>query len=84
MFRNFLKTTLRSLRRNYIYTTINILGMAIGISGTILTYVLFDYEAKFDHFLTNTGNIYRVNEHRLVEGKEQPWGITPMALGPEL
>ena len=80
MFSNFLKTAFRSFRKNYAYTLINILGIAIGISGTIVTYVLFDYEAKFDRFLRNTDHIYRVNAHRLVEGKDQPWGITPMAM----
>jgi ABC-type antimicrobial peptide transport system permease subunit len=58
--------------------------MAIGISGMIEVFILYDYEAKFDNFLKNTSNIYRINAHRLVEGREQPWGITPMAFCPEL
>ena len=84
MFRNFLKTTYRSLRRNYIYTLINVLGLAIGISGTLILFFLFDYEAKFDHQFADTDNIYRINANRIYEGKVQPWGITPMTLGPDL
>jgi putative ABC transport system permease protein len=84
MFLNYIKTTLRSLRRNYIYTCINILGMAIGISGTIVTFLLYDYEAKFDQLQGDTHRIFRINARRLVEGKEQPWGITPMVLGPDI
>lgn len=84
MFRNFLKTTYRSLRRNYVYTIINVLGLAIGISGTLLLFFLYDYEAKFDHSLGKTENIYRINSNRLYEGKVQPWGITPMPMGPDI
>ena len=84
MFFNFLKTTFRSLRKNYIYTAINVTGLAIGLSGAIITYVLFEYEFTFDRLQKDTENIYRVNTHRIMDNEVQSWGITPMPLGNEI
>jgi len=83
MFKNYLKTTFRSLTRNLTYTIINILGLGIGLSGMIITYSLVEYEIKFDNQFKNTDQIYRINSSRLIENQIQKWGITPLPLGPE-
>ena len=57
MLLNFFKMAVRSLRKNYSYTLINILGMAIGLSGMIQLFILYDFEAKFDNCLGNTANV---------------------------
>jgi len=36
MLRNYLKTTLRYLRHNKLYTAINLAGLAVGISCVLL------------------------------------------------
>ena len=83
MFKNYLKTTYRSLRKNLTYTLINIIGLGIGLSGVIITYALIDYELKFDNQFENIDHTYRVNSLRLIENETQKWGITPLPLGPE-
>ncbi|HLF33745.1 MAG TPA: FtsX-like permease family protein [Cyclobacteriaceae bacterium] len=84
MIFNFLKTTFRSLRKNYIYTAINVIGLAIGLSGAIITYALFENEFTFDRLQKDTENIYRVNTHRIMDSEIQPWGVTAMPLGNEI
>jgi len=84
MFRNYLKTTYRSLRKNLTYTIINILGLGIGLSGVLVTYFLIDYELKFDNQFSDTEQVYRINSSRLLEDEIQKWGITPIPLGPEI
>ncbi len=83
MIRNYLKITYRSLRRNLVYTLINILGLGIGFGGVIFTFVLIIYEANFDKLQSSTEQIYRVNAIRIIQSNIQKWGITPLPLGPE-
>jgi len=59
MLNNYLKTTLRHLWRNRLFTALNILGLAIGISGCWVIYRLVNYEFSFDR-LPNRNQIYRV------------------------
>ena len=83
MIRNYLKITFRSLKRNWIYTLINVLGLGIGFAGIIFTYALIQYEYTFDKLQKNTEQIYRVNATRIIQSNVQKWGITPLPLGPE-
>jgi len=84
MIRNYLKITFRSLKRNWVYTLINVIGLGIGFGGVIFTYALFQYEHTFDKFQKETHQIYRVNATRVIESSIQKWGITPLPLGPEV
>jgi len=60
MFKNYVITAFRNLKRNKMYSTINIVGLAIGfaISLVITFYILHDL--TFDRFHHNADNIYRV------------------------
>lgn len=82
MLKNYFRIALRSYGKNYLYTLINIVGMAVGLSGVIITFLLYDYENEFDKNHQNTGNVFRVNCNRIIEGESQKWGVVPHALGP--
>ena len=84
MLKNYLLVIFRSLKKNFSYTLINIVGLGIGISATIMTILLFEYEFSFDSKLKNVENIYRINSVRQIEQENQKWGTTPLAMGPEL
>jgi putative ABC transport system permease protein len=50
MLRNYLKTALRNLWRNKVYTALNVSGLALGIA-TLLTVTLFvSHELSYDRF----------------------------------
>ncbi len=82
MLKNYIRIALRSYGKNYLYTLINIVGMAVGLSGVIITFLLYDYENGFDKNHQNTSDIFRVNCNRIIEGESQKWGVVPSALGP--
>ena len=82
MLKNYIRIALRSYGKNYLFTLINIVGMAVGLSGVIITFLLYDYESGFDKNHKNTAKIFRVNCNRIIEGATQKWGIVPSALGP--
>lgn len=82
MLKNYLSIALRSFRRNYMYSLINIIGMAFGLSGVIITILLFEYEQAFDKEHTKTSSLFRVNSLISTTEETQKWGIVPNALGP--
>ncbi|WP_305982518.1 ABC transporter permease [Roseivirga thermotolerans] len=68
MFRNYLSTTLRKLRKQRFFTIINILGLTIALTACCLIALFVRDELSFDRFHEDFENIYRLNSLR---GEEQ-------------
>jgi|GEM_PF-1320824 len=60
MWKNYVKLSYRHMRKNAPYLTINILGLGLALATGIFAYVLFEYNAEFNHYYKNTENIYSV------------------------
>lgn len=60
MFKNFLSVATRNFRRNKIFTIINIAGLAIGISASLVIYLIVYHEFSYEKFLSNGDRVYRV------------------------
>ena len=60
MLKNYLKITVRYLRHNKLYSSINVFGLAVGISCVLLAMLYWNDEHSFDHFHRNGKNIYRI------------------------
>src|SRR6185295_2085940 len=60
MFKNYLKTAFRNLRRNKSYAIINVLGLTIGIAASLLIFLVIQYETSFDNFHKKKDSIYRL------------------------
>ena len=60
MFKNYLKTALRNLKRNKSYALINLLGLAVGIAASMLIFLVIQFETSFDNFHKKKNSIYRV------------------------
>lgn len=59
MLKNYLKTALRNLARNKVYTLLNVIGLAFGIDAIVIFKVI-SYENSFDVHLSKYDNIYRI------------------------
>ena len=85
MFKNYFKTAWRNLMKNKIFSLINILGLAIGITAFLLIINYLRFEYSFDDFNINEDRIYRVP---MVEtetgGKPQTFAFTYPALAPAM
>jgi putative ABC transport system permease protein len=68
MIKNYFKTALRYLFRNKGYTSVNILGLAIGIASCILIMLFVRSEFSYDKFHTKADRIHRVWLHEKYEG----------------
>src|SRR5215467_12030385 len=60
MIRNYLKTAVRNLAKNKIFSLINVSGLSIGISSALVIYLIVSYDFSFDKFLKDKDRIYRV------------------------
>src|SRR3954463_15975131 len=64
MFRNYFKIAWRNLFRNKGFSLTNILGLAIGMTCTILILLWVQDELTYDKFHANYSNIYKVIANR--------------------
>ena len=60
MFWNNVKVALRNLRKNKLFATINILGLAIGLTIYVFGGLLVNYERTHDTFFENASRIYTI------------------------
>ena len=75
MLKNHLKTAWRHIRRNKIFSFINVVGLTIGLTSFLLIALYIFDEVTFDRFHQQADNIYRLVEHRTTpEGKETKLG----------
>ena len=56
MLKNYFKTTLRNFQRNTVFSSINVLGLSIGISAALVIFLIVSYEFSFDRFEKNAEN----------------------------
>ncbi|MHC2990525.1 hypothetical protein OB13_02595, partial [Pontibacter sp. HJ8] len=61
MFKIYFLTAFRTLLRNRNYTLLNVLGLALGITCSILLFLVIKYELSYDTFHTKADRIYRLN-----------------------
>ena len=82
MFKNYLVTAWRNLRKNKVFSIINIFGLAIGMAVCLLILQYVNFELSFDQFNKNIADIYRVGNDRYQNGKLVQHGtITYSAIG---
>lgn len=60
MLYNFLKSGWRNFLRYKSYSMINLFGLSIGFSATLLLFLIIRYEKSFDRFHKSADRIYRV------------------------
>lgn len=60
MIRNYILTTLRSFWKNRSHAFINILGLSLGITCTILIFLILRFELSYDTYHSKADRIYRI------------------------
>ncbi|MEZ0540769.1 ABC transporter permease [Fibrella arboris] len=80
MFRSYLTLAFRQLWRNRLYTSLNVLGLAIGLSACWVIFQIVSFEFSFDQNLPDSDRLYRVVSHFNFDGKEVGNPGTPKPL----
>jgi putative ABC transport system permease protein len=69
MFKNYFKIAWRNIKRQKAYSTINIVGLAIGIAACLLILQYVSFELSYENFHDKKDRIYRVKQDRYDNGK---------------
>jgi putative ABC transport system permease protein len=77
MLKNYWRIAWRTIARNKIYTTINVLGLALGICGCVVLYLITDYEFSFDRHRPDGERIYRIVGNRTSPDGEEGFLNSP-------
>jgi len=84
MLSNFIKVAFRNLINKKFYTIINIIGLAIGLTCTILIALFVQNELSYDKHHKNYEKIYRLESHFSIQESEDHFAATALPLGPAL
>lgn len=60
MFRNYLTVAFRNLRRNKVFSLINIFGLSIGICASLVIFLIVYFEFSYDRFVPDNDRVYRI------------------------
>jgi ABC-type antimicrobial peptide transport system permease subunit len=67
MIRNYIKIGLRVLSRNKTFSTINIIGFAVGLTTSLMIFLFIKHELSFDQHLSKKDNLFRVVSKKTTE-----------------
>lgn len=82
MIQNYLKITLRNMRKSRIFSLVNLTGLITGITACLLILQYVTFELSFDRFHQDGSRIYRIANDRYQQGKLVQHGtITYPAVG---
>lgn len=84
MFKNYVKVALRSIRKNKLYSIVNIIGLTAGIAGCILIGLYIGNELSYDKFNKNANRIARVTMEYSNSGTINKTAVTGTKTGPQL
>ena len=83
MLRNYWMTIWRNLLKNKVFSLINILGLAIGLTCCLLILLYIKDEVSFDRFHEKIGQLYQVTCDRLSSKEDDKhFAIAAMVQGP--
>ncbi|MBS1916731.1 MAG: ABC transporter permease [Bacteroidetes bacterium] len=81
MIKNYLKIAWRNLRKNKVFSIINIVGLAIGLSCFLLITLYVLDELSYDKYFKNAKNIYRINAHIRFGGADLNFPVSSDMMG---
>lgn len=84
MLKNYFVVALRTIRRNKIYSTINIFGLSLGIASSVLILMWINDELSYNSSHENLASIYRVMENQHYSDRIGTTSSTPGPLSPYL
>jgi len=85
MFKNLLLVALRNFKKDKWYSLLNILGLTIGITFSLLLIFYIKDELSYDRYNENADRLYRIVSYIKEQDKdEMKWAISQMPLTPTI
>ncbi|SFE96143.1 ABC transporter permease [Spirosoma endophyticum] len=84
MLRNYVKSAWRSLKRQKLPSSINLLGLVVSIASCVLIMVYVQYELSYDNYHQRADRIFRLTTQLTVDGKEDHTAWAPNFISQQL
>jgi putative ABC transport system permease protein len=84
MIKNLLKIAIRNILKDKTYTSINVLGLTIGITCSLFLLMYILDELSFDRYHKNANNIYRIVSNIKEPDNAFTWAVAQVPLAEEL
>ncbi|WP_452598556.1 ABC transporter permease [Pontimicrobium sp. MEBiC01747] len=84
MIKNYIKIAWRNIKKDRLFSVVNILGLSVGLAITILLFLFISYEKSYDNMYSKKEQIHRVLLHTEDEGGKEIWANVPSALAPAM
>lgn len=84
MLYNYFQIALRSIKRNKLFTLINITGLSVGMGVAVMIFLYVEYETHFDRFHSKSDRIYRVVQEAVNSSEAESDGSVPFPIGAAL
>lgn len=78
MLKNYIIVTFRNLLKNPTYSFINIAGLAIGITCSLLILLWVHDEVSFNKFIPKADRLYQVYVNSTFDGRANTWNSLPL------
>lgn len=83
MIKSYIKIAWRNLKKNRLYTFVNVIGLTIGVVSCLLIGIYIKEEFSYDRFNKNADRIARVTMDYSNGGPSQKVAVTGTKVGPE-
>src|SRR5215213_8862392 len=84
MFKNYLKTALRILKKNKGFSLLNLVGLSLGMACAALILLWVHDEMSYNKFHRNYSTLYQVIENQTYEGKTYTFSALPGLFAPAI
>lgn len=82
MIKNYLKIAFRTIKRNKLYSLLNVLGLSVGLASFMIIFFFVRNEMSYDHYHTNSNRIYRVIQEGYENNGTWRGGVTAALANP--
>lgn len=84
MLRSLILIALRNIRRDITYSLINIIGLTIGITGSLILILYVFDDLSYDRYHEKSDRIYRISSRITEPDDAFNWAVTQVPLAPQL
>jgi ABC-type antimicrobial peptide transport system permease subunit len=81
MLKNYILTALRSIKKNFVYAGINVLGLSLAIAVCITAFLSNKWNWDFNKVHENNEDIYKINVTRKINKRNQKYAFCPVPIG---
>ncbi len=80
MLKNYIKILLRNFAKNKVFTLINVSGLTLGITCSLIMFLIVKEELSFNQYHEKKDDIYRIGHLDIVDGTEYTQGGVPLPM----